>query len=224
VTAPVPPRAADTPPPAGEDRGEGRPPAADEGATLMVAFQKGDRAAFDRLVALFRADVMSLGYRFGLDAERSEDLAQETFVRVYRARTDYRPTARFRSWLLRIATNLVVSEARTRRRSRTFSLDRGAGGEGDEGPAAAIVDGRTEAPIQGLERAELRSAVEAALSELPENQRVALLLNRFHEQSYDEVGAALGLTLEAVKSLLFRARQNLKERLKRYVTESPDEP
>jgi RNA polymerase sigma-70 factor (ECF subfamily) len=188
----------------------------------MLSCQKGDLAAFDRLVALFRKEVMALGYRFGLDAERAEDIAQETFIRVYKARASYQPTARFRSWLLRIASNLIVSEARSRRRSRTYSLDRagprGAEDEG-QGPGEGLADPRAVPPTQSLERAELGSVVEEAMQSLPENQRVGLILNRFHEQSYEEVGAALGLSLEAVKSLLFRARQGLKTRLLPYLEE-----
>ena len=97
------------------------PPAAAapaEAQALMLAFQAGDDAAFDRLVAATKHEVFALAFRYGLDEGRADDVAQETFLRVFRSRKTYRPTARFRSWLLRIAANLVVSAARARRRVR----------------------------------------------------------------------------------------------------------
>lgn len=196
---------------------------ADDAQALMLAFQAGEEAAFDRLVAATKADVVALAYRYGLDAARADDLAQETFIRVYKSRATYRPDARFRAWLLRIATNLVISEARARKRARLVPLDAGPGGEDDEAAAGqGHEDARAEPPEARLEREELAKAIEAAIQELPETQRAALILNRFHDQSYEEVGAALGMSLEAVKSLLFRARQNLKDRLARYVRPDAD--
>ncbi len=182
---------------------------------LMLAFQGGDESAFDRLVAEARRDVFALAYRYGLDQARADDIAQETFLRVWKARATYQPTARFRAWLLRIAANLVVSEARTRKRARAVPLPEEHEGEGGGGPALA--DPKAAPPDRPLIQAEAQRALERALAELPETQRLALVLNRFHDASYQEVAAALSMTVEAVKSLLFRARQNLKERLKAFV-------
>jgi RNA polymerase sigma-70 factor (ECF subfamily) len=194
------------------------PPAPDEAQALMLAFQRGDDAAFDRLVVLTKNDVAALAHRYGLDAMTTDDLAQETFIRVYRSRASYKPEARFRAWLLRIATNLVISEARGKKRARVVPLE--VRGDASEEGEAARADPRAEAPSARAEQAELERAVEAAVRELPETQRAAIVLNRFHDQSYEEVAAALSLTVEAVKSLLFRARQNLKTALGRYVREA----
>jgi RNA polymerase sigma-70 factor (ECF subfamily) len=183
------------------------PPEADPARDLMLAFQRGDDRAFDRLVESCKRDVFALAFRYGLDESRAEDIAQETFLRVWRARASYQPTARFHAWLLRIAANLVVSEARSKRRARAIPI-----AADEEGPS--MPDPRVESPAAPAERAEVASRVEEALAELPDNQRIALVMNRFHDASYQEVAAALSLTVEAVKSLLFRARQNLKEALK----------
>lgn len=196
----------------------------DEAQALMLAFQAGDEAAFDRLVAVAKADVVTLAYRYGLDAMSADDLAQETFLRVYRSRASYKPEARFRAWLMRIATNLVISEARAKKRARTISLERPilpkAADESDSGRSDFHPDPRAEQPGARLEREELGRLVEAAVLALPETQRVAILLNRYHGQSYDEVAVALGLSVDAVKSLLFRARQSLKDKLDKYIQEN----
>jgi RNA polymerase sigma-70 factor (ECF subfamily) len=182
----------------------------------MLAFQAGDDAAFDRLVALTKHEVVTLAYRYGLDATRADDIAQETFVRVWRARATYKPEARFRAWLLRIAANLIVTEVRTRRRTRTLGLPE----EGD--PATPLADPRSASPEAPAEREEIVEAVDRAIGELPANQRMALLMSRFHDQSYHEIGQALGIKPEAVKSLLFRARQSLKELLKDFAEDSTE--
>lgn len=191
------------------------PPADDPARDLMIAFQRGDDAAFDRLIEVAKRDVFGLAYRYGLDEARADDIAQETFVRVWKSRASYQPTARFRSWLLRIAANLIVSESRTRRRARAVPIAT------EEGDGPALADPKAEPPGGPLERAELNAKIEQALDELPETQRIALVMNRFHDASYQEVATALSMSVEAVKSLLFRARQNLKERLKAFV-ETPE--
>jgi RNA polymerase sigma-70 factor, ECF subfamily len=198
----------------------------DPARDLMLAFQAGEDAAFDRLVSLVKADVFALAYRYGLDTARADDLAQETFVRVWKARRTYQPTARFRAWLLRIAANLVVSEARTRKRARAVPLPGEAGEEGEAPAGGGLADAKAEPPDAPLEREEAEQAIERALAELPETQRVALVMNRWHDASYQEVAEALSMSVEAVKSLLFRARQNLKDKLKPFFgpAETSSEP
>lgn len=187
------------------------PPRRDDPAReLMIAFQRGDDAAFERLVETCKRDVFALAFRYGLDEARAEDVAQETFVRVWRSRASYQPAARFHGWLLRIAANLVVSEARLRKRSRSAPI-----ANDEEG--ITVPDPRVEPPEAPVERAEVVSEVERAIADLPETQRIALVMNRFHDASYQEVAAALAMSVDAVKSLLFRARQNLKERLKDFI-------
>lgn len=164
----------------------------DPARELMLAFQKGDEAAFDKLVAATERDIFALAYRYGLDAARADDIAQETFLRVWRSRASYEPKARFRAWLLRIASNLIVSEARTKKRARTVPLAGASaaapGAEGEEAPSLA--DPKAEAPDAPLDRAEVTQAIEAALEQIPDNQRIALVMNRFHDASYQEIGRA----------------------------------
>lgn len=206
-----------SPPPAPppDPRAGPAPEERDPARELMLRFQGGDEAAFDELVRATERDVFALAYRYGLDAQRADDIAQETYLRVWRSRASYQPTAKFRAWLLRIAANLIVSEARASKRRRTVPLGgaAGAGGGGEPEEGISLADPRAERPEAPLDRAETSRAIAAALEQLPDTQRIALVMNRFHEASYQEVAEALSMSVEAVKSLLFRARQNLKDRL-----------
>lgn len=183
----------------------------------MLRFQGGDDAAFEQLVAHCKRDLFALGYRYGLSSQDADDLAQEVFLRVFRARSSYRPDARFRSWLLRIGTNLIISWARKKKLRRAASLQALRKGSGDD--AVDVEDPDAPPPWARLDAAERQALLERALAQLPEKQRVALVMNRFHDQSYEQVGAALGLKIPAVKSLLYRARQTLKRALEPYLGE-----
>lgn len=183
----------------------------------MLRFQGGDKAAFEQLVSRCKRDVFAVAYRYGLRSHDADDLAQEVFLRVYRARESYRPDARFRSWLLRIATNLIISNARKKKLRRAASLQALHKGSGDD--AVDFEDPDAPAPWARMDAAERQTLLEGALARLPENQRVAIIMNRFHEQSYEAIGTALGLKLPAVKSLLYRARQSLKRALEPYLGE-----
>ncbi len=187
--------------------------AADPGQAWMLAFQRGDDAAFTRIVVHYGARVVAFSRRAGADATSAEDLAQEAFLRVARAKERYEPTAKFSTWLHRILFRIALNDGtRNRwRRAVAFKAQR----EIDEGAPGlpeptALADA---APPVALSLAELREQVRAAVAELPEPQRTALLLHRFESCSYEEVGTTLGLSLPAVKSLLFRARENVKKRL-----------
>lgn len=189
-------------------------PERDVAQELMLAFQAGDEASFDKLVKFVQRDLFSLAYRYGLDDPTADDVIQETMLRVYLARKRYQPHARFRAWLMRIATNLIISRARkNKRRPKVKVRIR----PDSQDPAIEIADTRLAEPAEHMAADECAQAVRDALDELPDTQRMALILNRFQHMSYEEVGAALGLKVPAVKSLLFRARQNLKERLHKWV-------
>ncbi|MHC4831558.1 MAG: RNA polymerase sigma factor [Planctomycetota bacterium] len=177
----------------------------------MLRFQAGDDAAFDRLVEVTKRDIFSLGYRYGLTRQDADDLAQEVFLRVYKARGKYRPEARFRAWLLRIATNYVISQARKKKLRYAVSLQ--ALKVDAEGAEIEIEDERAQAPWERMQAEERQSMLEQAMARIPEQQRIALELNRFQDLSYEDVAEALGLKIPAVKSLLYRARQSLKQAL-----------
>jgi RNA polymerase sigma-70 factor (ECF subfamily) len=145
----------------------------------------------------------------------AEDLAQQVFLRVWKSAPRYEPSAKFTTWLFTIMRNLVFNELRRRKRHATQSLD--AVPEGGDRPAAQAADHTAKAPDTTMLDAELQDAIQAAIESLPEVQRMAIVLRRYDEFSYEEIGAILDLSVPAVKSVLFRARTELRERLKAYL-------
>jgi RNA polymerase sigma-70 factor (ECF subfamily) len=183
----------------------------DPGVRAMLAWKAGDEAAFERLVVEYSPQVYALLTRFlGLRPNR-EDLVQEVFLRVVRARERYEPTARFSTWLFRIVYHLSINETQ-----RAGARERGAGlAEPDERADALgeIGDPREERPEDGLERDDVVRAVRAAIARLPEQQRMALILAKYEEMPYADVAGVLGSSEKAVKSLVHRARETLRTSL-----------
>jgi len=192
---------------------------ADPDVQLMLRFQRGDAAAFDALVRKHQHAVVNLTCRYVKDPGAADDMAQDVFVRVHNARATYRPEAKFTTWLYRIATNLCLNEIRDREKYRPVPLsDRKRPGGEEDGPPGALLDaGAAAPPSEKLERAELRQAVIDAVRALPPQQRMAVLLLRWHGCSYEEIADALDTTVKAVKSLLSRAKENLRQRLGRHL-------
>lgn len=183
----------------------------DAGVRWMLAYQRGDEGAFDRLVESYSGSLFALFTRFlGPTAER-EDLVQEVFLRVVRARERYQPSARFSTWLYRIAFNIAVNK--TQRATGESSLDAPLLGVDGDGPSREFGDLRTEDPSTALERGDVVSAVRAAIAALPETQRMALILAKYDELPYTEIAAVLGSSEKAIKSMVHRARENLRARL-----------
>jgi RNA polymerase sigma-70 factor (ECF subfamily) len=184
----------------------------DPGVAWMLRYQRGDERAFDQLVESYSPRVFALLTRFLGPSESREDLVQEVFLRVIRARGDYRPEARFSTWLYRIVFNLCVNE---RERSRPSpSLD-GMREESREGWA----DEHAPAPGAELERADLVAVVRAAIAALPARQRMALVLAKYEELPYDEVARVLGTSEKAIKSMVHRARESLRAFLAPFLEE-----
>ncbi|MCB9882705.1 MAG: sigma-70 family RNA polymerase sigma factor [Planctomycetes bacterium] len=180
----------------------------------MLRLQRGDTGAFEELVAHYQGIILNLIVRFMGRRGSREDLAQEVFLRVFRARRDYRPEARFSTWLYRIVFNLCINENQRDRRRRTVSLDGAADGrDGSWDP----VDPAGLPPEGLVESEELHERVRAVVAELPESQRVALVLDKYEGLSQREIAAVLGTTEKAVKSLLARARDNVRDRLMPYL-------
>ena len=188
---------------------KGDAPFGDPDVALMLRFQGGDAAAFDELVSRHEKAVLNIAWRYCGDRTIAEDLAQEIFVKVWRAKSSYQPSARFSTWLYRIAVNRCLNEIRSRPKKAPLPVE-----ETLEEPAGAR-------PDDDLDRAEVRQAVRRAVDELPANQRMAVILSRFHELPYDEIAEAMSVSLEAVKSLLFRARENLKLALEKLIRREP---
>jgi len=180
---------------------------------LMLLVREGDEEAFERLVVRHQYRVVgTIAKMLGGEAE-AEDLAQQVFVRVWQSRARYNPSAKFTTWLLTITRNLVFNEMRRRRRANLVPF------EGDDGehPIREYPDQRMRSASDRALEAELQEAIARAIASLPEAQRVAVVLRRYEEMPYEEIAKVLETTVPAVKSLLFRARRDLKEHLKNYL-------
>jgi len=181
----------------------------------MLAYQAGDEGAFDAIVRRYSGQVFGLLTRFLGDRPGREDLVQEVFLRVIRARKRYRPEARFSTWLYRIAFNLSANfQARSGRRE-ALSLNY----ESDDTSMVEPADEDAPDPSRGLERDDVVHAVRAAIDALPKNQRMALVLAKYEELPYSEIALVLESSEKAIKSLVHRARENLRAALGSYLEE-----
>jgi RNA polymerase sigma-70 factor (ECF subfamily) len=188
----------------------------DPDAALMLRVKQGDTAAFAELVDKYKQPVMNLAWRTVRDATEAEDLAQNVFIQVYKSAHRYKSSAKFSTWLFTIARNLCLNEIRRRSRHPVESLDAPHPTMEDQ-PLHQVEDRQAAAPPETLIQGELEEKIEEALVALPENQRMAILLCRQDELSYEEIARVLGCSLSATKSLIHRGRETLKERLKPYL-------
>lgn len=188
----------------------------DPDAALMLRVKQGDTAAFTVLVEKYKQPVMNLAWRTLRDETEAEDLAQNVFVQAWKSADRYQATAKFSTWLFTIARNLSLNEIRRRVRHPAESLDQ-TRDEAEDQPLHQVVDKRIAAAPDEMLRGELEDKVDEALQALPENQRTALLLCRQEELSYEEIAEVLGCSLSATKSLIHRARETLKAKLKPYL-------
>ncbi len=192
-------------------------PDADPDADLMLRFQGGDETAYAELVRRFQGRIVSLAYRYLGSSADAEDLAQEVFLRIYRARETYEPRARFSTWVHRITVNVSLNLIRGRkvRRHLNAAMPRSDGGDGG---AVDFEDAGVVAPGDKVEKDELAQVLREILDGLPERQRIAILLNKYQGLSYEETAEAMEMSLSATKSLLTRARVKIKEQLEPYLT------
>ncbi len=187
---------------------------AQDDIALMLRVKDGDMEAFELLVEEHQHRVVGTVARMlGGDAD-AEDIAQMVFLRVWKSAPRYQPSAKFTTWLMTITRNLVFNEMRRRQRARFVPMD---GGETDDAPQHQFEDTESPQPGEELLKAELQGAIDAAIASLPENQRVAIVLRRFENLPYEEIAAVLRTSVPAVKSILFRARAELKEKLRQYL-------
>ncbi len=183
-----------------------------EDIRLMRLVAGGDTAAFEELIERHQALVAGTVARMlGSNAD-VEDIAQQVFIRVWKSAGRYVARAKFTTWLLKITRNLVFNEMRRAKRHPHLPVQ--IDPEAEEIP---LKDEQTAAPDATLLQRELQQAIENAITLLPDTQRMALVLRRYEEFSYEEIAEVLGLSVPAVKSLLFRARTELRERLKNYL-------
>lgn len=188
----------------------------DPDAALMLRVREGDREAFAELVEKYQRPVISILYRTLPDAAEAEDLAQHVFLQVYKSAHRYEVTAKFSTWIFTIARNLCLNEIRRRSRHPAQSLDETFAADEDQ-PVRQYEDVKTHSPPDTMLHGELEEKISAAIAALPVNQRTALLLCRQEELSYEEIAEVLGCSLPATKSLIHRARETLKEKLKPYL-------
>ena len=193
----------------------------DPDVRLMLRVRDDDAGAFEELVRRYEARLVRLMYTIGPRADLAEDLAQETFMRVYRARKRYEAGAKFSTWLFTIAGNVAKNSARSLgRRHEVSEIDAPRGDDSPSGPqllAATALDASGLMPTRQVEGVERATIVRAAVGSLSERQRMALMLSRFENMSYAEIAETMDLTTKAVKSLLSRARVNLREILQPYI-------
>jgi RNA polymerase sigma-70 factor, ECF subfamily len=190
----------------------------DPDVRLMLQVKAGDAAAFTELVLRYQNRLLTILEHLVGNREQAEDLAQETFLRVFRARERYEPGAKFSTWLFTIANNVASNALRSRSRRREVGVPEGNGA--DSAPLALDQLAKAASgfmPTRALDKAEQAEMVRHAVASLSERQRMALLLAKFEGMSYQDIAITMDLSVQAIKSLLSRARVNLKEILTPYV-------
>jgi len=188
----------------------------DPDAALMLRVKQGDSGAFAHLVEKYKQPVINVIYRMLRDATEAEDVAQTVFIQVYKAAHRYEISSKFSTWLFTIARNLCLNELRRRSRHPADSMDIPHPERQDES-WHQFEDKKVSSPPESMLHGELEQKIERALSDLPENQRMAITLCRQDELSYEEIAEVLGCSLSATKSLIHRGRETLKQRLKPYL-------
>ncbi|HEX8927224.1 MAG TPA: RNA polymerase sigma factor [Terriglobales bacterium] len=185
-------------------------------AEIMLQVKTGDDNAFNFLIEKFRRPLISFMYRMTHNSAIAEELAQEVFLRIYRSRETYSADAKFTTWMYRIATNLAVNNARDSKYDRPevkASLD-----ETDEETGLAIdVADSTPNVEQQILRRERLAAIRQQIESLPERQRMAVLMHKYQNMDYKQIAEVLHLSESATKSLLFRAYESLREKLKAFI-------
>ena len=189
---------------------------------LMLDAKAGDSASFDFLLVKYRSPLVNFLFRMVRDQATAEDLAQEVFLRVYRARKQYTPSAKFTTWLFRIATNVALNSVRDNRHQKMqVSLDAPASGEEDAAPRE--LPAREMRIDEHLLERDRVAFIQRAVASLPEKQRAAVLLHKYEEMDYAEIAKVLDCTEGALKSLLFRAYESLRVQLAPLVSQ-PAQP
>ncbi len=197
--------------------------AIDPDVRLMLQVRDDDAGAFEELVARYQDRLIAVLEHLVRGRDQAEDLAQEVFLRVFRARKRYRPGARFSTWLFTIANNVASNALRRRRRRKEVDATTVVGGEDRQGSLDEMATAASGLmPARQLDQLERAEMVQAAVESLNERQRMALLLAKFEGLSYEEISQVMELSPQAVKSLLSRARRNLKDWLEPYIETGRD--
>jgi len=190
----------------------------DPDVQLMLRVKGGDEAAFAKLVAAYQDRLISIFTNLVGNQEAAEDLTQELFLRVYRARHGYEPNAKFSTWVFRIANNLASNSRRSKVRRKEVQLKANESGPLGTRPAEKLLAEKSALmPTRQLDKREMQEHVREALETLNDRQQMALLLHKFEDMSYADIGDAMEMSPQAVKSLLSRARETLRTKLESYI-------
>lgn len=188
----------------------------EEDLMLMAKIANGDERAFEQLVAKHQQAVIGTIGKMTNHSPETEDIAQQVFLRLWKSASSYKPKAKFTTYLFTITRNLVFNDTRKKTRRRELSID-----TNEQNWHNSIADPSSSSrPDQSLAEDELRLQVDQAVADLPETQRLAVILRRYEQMSYDEIAEVLDTSVSAVKSQLFRARKSLRDSLKAYLEES----
>lgn len=190
---------------------------ADPDVRLMLQVRDGDAQAYEELVRRYQNRLLSLLTNLVGQRDLAEDLTQEVFLRVYRARERYVPGAKFSTWMYTIANNVASNALRTLSRRREVNLAPRAGDSAPHSLETAAVAASGTMPTRQLDKAELCAAVQKAIDGLNERQRMAILLAKFEDLSYADIAEIMEMTPQAIKSLLSRARCNIRDALVPYL-------
>ncbi|MBK1830541.1 sigma-70 family RNA polymerase sigma factor [Verrucomicrobiaceae bacterium R5-34] len=179
---------------------------------LMLRVGQRDEHAFEELITRHQSAVIGTVAKMLGNASEAEDIAQQVFIRLWKSAPRYKPTAKFTTFMFTIARNLVFNESRRKSRKKEYSMD-----EREDDYHLQTPDTDQAQPDEGLLHAELQSAIDRAIQSLPEKQRLAVVLRRYENMPYEEIANVLDLSVPAVKSQLFRARNSLRESLQSYL-------
>lgn len=186
---------------------------------LMLRAKKGDDEAFAKLVTTYQDRLTTIFFHMTQSQETAEDLAQDVFMRIYRARHGYQPTSKFSTWMFRVANNLAINAHRKKVRRKEIALpavestSMHAVGLGQH----QLAEKSGTMPTRQIDKRELQSVVQRAMDQLNDRQRMSVLLHKFEGMSYTEIAETMELSVQAVKSLLSRARDSLRETLEPYM-------
>ena len=181
---------------------------------LMAQLARGNEAAFEELLARYETPVITFCYAFVRNRECAEDIAQETFLRVFRNAQRYQPMAKFTTWLYKIAANLCLNELKKSKLRQTLSLDEPAGLDPDGTKIIERIASNGTSPLSDVEHIEAQNIIRKAIDHLPDDQRTTLIMVDYHHMPYQDIAEILGVTVSAIKMRVKRARETLRETLK----------
>ena len=183
---------------------------------LVLKFKNGDKSAFRELVEKYQGSVINTCFRFLRNKEEAEEVAQEVFLKVYLSARSYQPKAKFSTWLFKIVVNLCLNKLRDKKRSSLPKIEDSFYHNQiqmeNDFPAPA-----ESQPDKSYEREELKKIIKEAIDSLPENQRAAIILNKYEGFSYQDMAKILDCSVSAIEARLFRAKENLRKKLNPYI-------